>query len=159
MLVISPPSQHNASGTYNFVIVSPMADSDWPSNGLSGMSSFHHLLDSLTSMMLGHLVVQLCLVFRVLGTDTFLAYVQCFNVTAPNAASGLCGLKHAVRTNGMHIGDIIPLSHVCSPTHIILHFGKAANARLNSHISYEFSLEFWLNKYWTKQFYYCLCPS
>ena len=29
-LVISPPSQHNASGTYDFVIVSPMADSDWP---------------------------------------------------------------------------------------------------------------------------------
>ena len=30
MLIISPPSQHNASGTYDFVIVSPAADSDWP---------------------------------------------------------------------------------------------------------------------------------
>ena len=37
-LVISPPSQQNASGTYNFVIVSPRADSDWPLSGLSGMS-------------------------------------------------------------------------------------------------------------------------
>ena len=37
-LVISPPSQQNASGTYDFVIVSPRADSDWPLSGLSGMS-------------------------------------------------------------------------------------------------------------------------
>ena len=160
MLVISPPSQHNASGTYDFVIVSPTADSDWPLNGLSGMSGLHHLLDLLTSMMLGHLVVQLRLVFRILGTDTFLAYVQRFNVTsAPDTASGLHGLKRAIRTNGMRIGDIIPLSHIRSPAHVIPHFGRAANARLNSHTSYELSSEFWLNKYWTKQFYYCLCPS
>jgi len=159
-LVISPPSQHNASGTYDFVIVSPTADSDWPLNGLSGMSGLHHLLDLLTSMMLGHLVVQLHLVFRILGTDTFLAYVQCFNVTsAPDTASGLHGLMHAIRTNGMRIGDIIPLSHIHSPAHVIPCFGRAANACLNSHTSYELSLEFWLNKYWTKQFYYCLCPS
>ena len=110
--------------------------------------------------MLGHLVVQLRLMFRILGTDTFLAYVQCFNVTsAPDTASGLHGLKRAIRTNGMRIGDIIPLSHIRSPAHVIPRFGRAANARLNSHTSYELSSEFWLNKYWTKQFYYCLCPS
>jgi len=42
-LIISPPSQHNVSGTYDFAIVSPTADSDWPLNGLSGMSGSHHL--------------------------------------------------------------------------------------------------------------------
>ena len=47
-LLASPPSQHNPSGMCDFVIVSPMADSDWPSNGLSGMSGFHRLLDSLS---------------------------------------------------------------------------------------------------------------
>ena len=109
-------------------------------------------------MILGHLVVQLRLVFRVLGTDTFLAYVQCFNVTAPDTTSGLHGLKRTVRTNGVRIGNIIPLSHVRSPAHVIPHFGKTANARLTPHTSYELSSEFWLNKYWTKQFYYCLCP-
>jgi len=31
-------------------------------------------------MILGHLIVQLRLVFCILGTDTFLAYVQRFNV-------------------------------------------------------------------------------
>ena len=109
-------------------------------------------------ILLGHLVVQLCLVFRVLGTDTFLAYVQRLNATAPDAASGLHGLKRAVRTNGMHIGDIIPLTHICSPAHVIPCFGRAANARINSQTSYELLTEFWLNKYWNKQFYYSLCP-
>ena len=42
ILIISP-SQHNASGTYDFAIVSRTADSDWPLNGLSGMSGSHHL--------------------------------------------------------------------------------------------------------------------
>jgi len=110
-------------------------------------------------MILGHLIVQLRLVFRILGTDTFLAYVQRFNVTPPDAASGLHGLKRAVRTNGTRIGDIIPLTHIRSPAHVIPRFGRAANSRLNSHTSYELSSEFWLNKYWNKQFYYCLCPS
>ena len=110
-------------------------------------------------MILDHLIVQLRLVFRILGTDTFLAYVQRFNVTPPDTASSLHGLKHAVRTNGTRIGDIIPLTHICSPAHVIPRFGRAANSRLNSHTSYELSSEFWLNKYWNKQFYYCLCPS
>ena len=110
-------------------------------------------------MILGHLIVQLRLVFRILGTDTFLAYVQCFNVTPPDATSGLHGFKRAIRTNDTRIEDIIPLTHICSPTHVIPHFGRAANSCLNSHTSYELLLEFWLNKYWNKQFYYCLCPS
>ena len=117
-LVISPPSQHDASGTYDFAIVSPTADSDWPLNGLNGMSSYYCLLDLLISMILGHFVVQLHLVFCILGTDTFLAYVQCLNATAPDAASGLHGLKHMVRTNDTCIGDIIPLAHICSPAHV-----------------------------------------
>lgn len=110
-------------------------------------------------MILGHFVVQLRLVFRILGTDIFLVYVQRLNVTAPDTASGLYGLKRAVRTNGMRIGDIIPLAHIRSPAHVIPRFGRAANARLNSKTSQELSSEFWLNKYWNKQFYYCLCPS
>ena len=46
-LVISPPSQHDASGTYDFAIVSPTADSYWPLNGLNGMSGYYCLLDLL----------------------------------------------------------------------------------------------------------------
>ena len=40
-LTISPSSQHNASRTYDFAIVSPTADSDWPLNGLNSISGHH----------------------------------------------------------------------------------------------------------------------
>ena len=66
-------------------------------------------------MILGHFVVQLHLVFCILSTNIFLVYVQCLNVTAPDTASGLYGLKRMVRTNGMRIRDIIPLAHIHSP--------------------------------------------
>lgn len=36
-LVISPPSQYNTSEMYDFAIVRPTANSDWPLNGLTGM--------------------------------------------------------------------------------------------------------------------------
>ena len=43
-LIISPPSQHNTSGTYDFAIVSPTANSNWPLNGLTGMFRVHCLI-------------------------------------------------------------------------------------------------------------------
>lgn len=105
--------------------------------------------------------MQLRLVFRVLGTDQFLAYVQRFHVTPPvghttdAAAAGLHVLKHAIR-NGERVGDVVPLSHLRSPVHLIPRFGKSANPRLTPHSSYELSTEFWLNRFWNKEIYYAL---
>jgi hypothetical protein len=101
--------------------------------------------------------MQLCLVFCILSTDTFLVYTQCFNVAPQDVAAGLHILKHAARVNSACIGDMIPLAHIRSPAHIIPRFGKTANPRLTAHTSYELSSEFWLNTYWDKQFYYNLC--
>ena len=99
----------------------------------------------------------------MLGTDQFLTYVQCFHVTSPPAghttdvaATGLHVLKHAMKNNGERIGDVLPLSHICSPVHLIPHFGKTASPCLTTHTSYKLSSEFWLNHYWNKQIYYCL---
>lgn len=64
-----------------------------------------------------------------------------------------------MRRDGSRIGDVIPLTHICSPTHLIPIFGKAANTPLNSYTSYELSTDFWLNKYWNKQFFYSLMST
>ena len=111
----------------------------------------------------GHMIVQLRLVFCLLGTDHFLTYVQRFHVTPPSAghttdaaATGLHALKHAMRNNGDRIGDVLPLSHIRLPVHLIPRFGKTANPRVTTNTSYELYSEFWLNHYWNKQIYYCL---
>ena len=65
-------------------------------------------------------------------------------------------LKCAIQNNGTRVREVIPLCYIRSPAHIIPRFGKEANPRLTVHTSYELSNEFWLNKYWNKEFYYAL---
>ncbi|KAF9233081.1 hypothetical protein BU15DRAFT_80484 [Melanogaster broomeanus] len=89
---VFPPSRERPHRLYDSTVFSPTSASDWPSQGLHG-----------------HVVAQLRLVFHMLGTDEFLAYVQRFHVINPPAghttntgAAGLHLLKHATRNNGEH---------------------------------------------------------
>ena len=53
--------------------------------------------------MVGHFVVQLRLIFHLMKTDYFVAYIQCFNVNASNVRSGATGmhlLRRAINPNG-----------------------------------------------------------
>ncbi|KAG9316146.1 hypothetical protein JVU11DRAFT_3829 [Chiua virens] len=87
----------------------------------------------------------------------FFAYMHRFNVSSgADFASGLHSLKRATRRDGSHLGDMIPLDCIHSPTHIIPQFGKEANSHLTVHNSYKLCTDFWLNKYWNKQAYYSL---
>ena len=70
--------------------------------------------------------------------------------------TGMCLLKRSVRANGDRIGEVIPLTFIRSPSHLIPNFGAEAHSRLNKLSSHELSTEFWLNKYWSKEFYYVL---
>ena len=111
--------------------------------------------------MVGHFVVQLRLIFHLMKTDYFVAYIQHFNVNASNAhlgATGMHSLRWAINLNGSRIGDAVPVSRIRSATHLILDFGKEAHPRLTQGSSYELSDNFWLNKYWMKELYYTLCP-
>lgn len=67
-------------------------------------------------------------------------------------------LKQAVRADGERIGEVIPLTFIRSPVHLIPYFSIKAHSRLNKLSSYELSTEFWLNKYWSKELYYALSP-
>ncbi|KAI6020708.1 hypothetical protein PISMIDRAFT_105510 [Pisolithus microcarpus 441] len=111
----------------------------------------------------GHLVVQLHMRFCPICSDLLAVYVQSFNTVPqhgnmnnPNAGTGMHLVQCAVRSNGSRIGDVIPVTQICSPAHLIPHFGKEAHPRLTSKSCYELSSDFWLNKYWSKEFYYAL---
>ena len=76
-----------------------------------------------------------------------------------NATASMHILKHVMKSNGSRAVEVIPLRHICSLAHVIPRFGKEANTRLTCHTSYELSNEFWLNKYWNKEFFYVLTLS
>jgi hypothetical protein len=129
----TPPSVTNPHGQYDLVIVSTQPKSDWPKSGL-----------------VGHVVVQLQIIFRLLHCDFFTAYAQCFNAGSASKVTGMHLLKRAVRANGDRIGEVIPMTFIRSPAHLIPHFCAEAHAQLNKLSSHELSTEFWLNKYWSK---------
>ena len=67
-------------------------------------------------------------------------------------------LRRATKSNGSQIGDVVPVSHIHSTAHLIPNFSKEAHPHLTRQSSYELTSDFWLNKYWSKEFYYALCP-
>ena len=140
-----PPSTTNPYGIYDSVIIGPSPESNWPRSGLDG-----------------HSVAQLQLIFRVLGLNTYAAYVQCFAVvpqSGPNntcTTTGMHVLKRATRANGERVGEVIPLTHIQSPAHLIPQFGREAHPRLTKSNCYKLNNDFWLNKYWSKESFYVL---
>ncbi|KAI6000083.1 hypothetical protein EDD15DRAFT_2160336, partial [Pisolithus albus] len=134
------PSTANCYGHYDSAIVSLDSQSDWPKSGLAG-----------------HSVAQLRMIFHVSRSNSFLAYVQHFNIVPqPSPVTGMHMLKHAVRRNGQRFGEVISITRIRSLAHIVPNFGRAAHPRLTRMSSYEPSDEFWLNKYFSKEFYYAL---
>lgn len=126
--------------------------------------------------ILGHCVVQLRLIFRLRDAHSalspFLAYVQRFdfisqpsssaarqsnNRTAyPESSTQLYVLKRSVRSDGSRLGDVIPLDRVRSPVQLVPRFGSEADSRLTMQTSLEYSTEYLLNKYETKELYWSL---
>ena len=113
----------------------------------------------LTSLK-GHEVVELHLIFKpVLDAQNplssmFFAYVLWFTTLPEDPYAGMHILKRAVRSTGECAGDIIPLFQICSPVHLIPHFGQKVNSQLHPWSSNELLSNFWLNKYWTKELFY-----
>lgn len=70
--------------------------------------------------------------------------------------SGMYILKRAKRHDGTILGDVVPLAHVRALVSLVPRFGKEAEKRLTKESSLEHSLEFRLNKYFNKEFFYAL---
>lgn len=111
----------------------------------------------------GHFIIQLQMIFHPLSSEHFLAYVQHFNIVPQQGAvssvhpgMGMHMLQWVVRSDGSRIGGVIPITQVQSPTHLIPNFGKEAHPCLTHENSYKVCSKFWLNKYWSKEFYFTL---
>jgi hypothetical protein len=122
--------------------------------------------------------VQLQLIFRAVpsriapsahGTDLFLTYVRRFDIVPqlnpavqasstrkPDPSTGMYVLKRSRRSNGTTMGDVVPLGQLRTLLDIVPRFGADANKQLTKETSLEFSLEFWLNKYFEKELFYAL---
>ncbi|KAG0694390.1 hypothetical protein DFH29DRAFT_1006389 [Suillus ampliporus] len=131
----SPPSNPWTLGCYDTVIIQTNSGHSWPASGLAG---------------------------KELGTpwawdDQFLTYVQCFDISCEHdPTTQLHTLKRAKRLNGTHMGDVIPVSQLRAPVHLIPRFGAIADMRLTAYNSMEHATKFWLNYFWHKNSFFAL---
>ncbi|KAJ6461670.1 hypothetical protein C8R45DRAFT_841979 [Mycena sanguinolenta] len=160
----APPDQEWKCGRADAVIVNTDSQFQWPQSGLRG----------------SHTVCQLHMIFRVVprpsyatppGTEGFLAYVQRFDIVPqqnpvtkqygsfPEPASGMYALKRARRADNSPRGDIIPLDRLRCPAELTPQFGKKADAHLKKETSLDHWDNFWLSKWFNKEFFYALSHS
>ncbi|KAJ6463763.1 hypothetical protein DFH09DRAFT_1254651 [Mycena vulgaris] len=98
-----------------------------------------------------HTVGHLRMIMRAPGINKFLAYVQRFDIEGPVPI-----VTRAWRTNGIVMGDIIPLDQLRAHVELTPQFGKQADRRLTKENSLDYSEEFWLTKYFTKELFFAL---
>lgn len=113
----------------------------------------------------GHSIAQIRLIMRPVGkrharwawTDQFVAYVQRFDISNErDPTTQLHILKRAKRSNGIRMGDIIPVSQLRASVNLIPRFCAAADKRLTPYNSMEHATEFWLNLFWDKNIFFAL---
>ncbi|KAG2149239.1 hypothetical protein DEU56DRAFT_729272, partial [Suillus clintonianus] len=141
----APPSGPWTPVHYDTVIIQTNAEQSWPTSDLSG-----------------HSVAQIRLVIWPIGkcgmpwswTDQFITYVQQFNISSErNPASQLHVLKRSKHSNGTQMGDIIPVSQLRAPVHLVPCFGTTADMCFTAYNSMEHATEFWLNYFWDKNIF------
>ncbi|KAG2105843.1 uncharacterized protein F5147DRAFT_746400 [Suillus discolor] len=144
-----PPSDVWNSGRYDSVIVNNELGCLWPAHGLRG-----------------HTIGQIRLIMRPVGRintdwswkDRLLVYVYRFDGTtsARDPAMQLHSIRRAKCSNGMLVGDIVPLTQIKAPVNLIPCFGASADSRFTSQNSMEHTSEFWVNKFWDKNTFFPL---
>ena len=103
-------------------------------------------------------------------TESFLTYVQWFDIVLQinhklsgsttrkgpysDPASLMFMMKRAQRQDHSVIGDVIPLAQLQALVELTPIFSEAADHRLSKKTSLEYSMHFWLDKYFEKELFY-----
>jgi hypothetical protein len=118
---------------------------------------------TITLLMLtnaGHFVAHLRLIFRPITTlsysESYLAYVERLDVVTLDDSTGMYILRRARRANNDRIGDVIPITQIVAPIHLIPRFGPKADPQLTMQSSINHATEFYLNKFWNKELFFAL---
>ncbi|KAG1723858.1 hypothetical protein EDB19DRAFT_1834448 [Suillus lakei] len=89
--------------------------------------------------------------------NQYLTYVQQFDISSErDPTTQLHTLKRVKRSDGTWMGDIIPVSQLRAPVHLVPHFGATADMCLMAYNSMEHTREFWLNYFWDKHSFFAL---
>ncbi|KAJ7672465.1 hypothetical protein DFH06DRAFT_1124357 [Mycena polygramma] len=145
----SPPNQEWPYGRGDPVLVNTDPHYRWPESKLQG-----------------HNVCELKLIFRAVpernfvpptGKDQFLAYVQRFNVAPePDPSTRLYKASRTIRDDKTIVGDVIPLERLRAAVDLNPIFGKTANRKLTVQNTFHYCTNFWLNPFFTKEFFWAL---
>lgn len=162
----SPPCKEWPEGRGDPAIIDSNSQKQWPYSGLDGKRAFICIL-LITHFTIGHIVGQVRLIMKVVpkpgysaypGTEGFLMYVHKFQLahSSPDPASALYHLKRARRSDGSLLGDVVPLGQLRARADLVPRFGTEANRQLTKETVLEYSSNFWLNKYFTKELFFAL---
>ncbi|KAG1854545.1 hypothetical protein F4604DRAFT_1932816 [Suillus subluteus] len=113
-LHIEPPSNSRPYGRYDSVIVSTGDTHKWPKSGLDG-----HFVTHL------HLIF--CPITPLSYSQTYLAYVEHLDVVTLNESMGMYILRRARQANNDRIGNVILVTQIVVPVHLIPRFGRKAD--------------------------------
>ncbi|KAJ7035463.1 hypothetical protein C8F04DRAFT_955065 [Mycena alexandri] len=167
-----PPDGVWKCGRADAVLVNIDSGCEWPRSGLQGkfFNPVCRHFSSQLNIFLGHAICQLRMIFRVVprrsglpppGARGFLAYVHRFDFQQ-NDASGMYLVKRARRADNSAMGDIVPLDRLrkfverLMPVELTPRFGKAADRRLSKETSLDLGDDFWLSKWFNKEFFFAL---
>jgi hypothetical protein len=96
-------------------------------------------------------------------TTAYLMYAQRFDIIPQNGSptgrelsTGTYILKRATRADGSRLGDVVEVENIRIPAEVVARFGKKADPRLTPFNSLEWSSEFRLNKYSSKELFWIL---
>ncbi|KAJ7684950.1 hypothetical protein DFH06DRAFT_1463105 [Mycena polygramma] len=152
-LQAQPPSAGDWKyGRYDTVLLCNDLGSAWPGGGFRDGTK-------------GHTIAQIRLIMRPIWTKAqapittaYLMYAQRFDIvpqhgspTGRELSTGTFILKRATRSDGSRMGDIVEIGNIRIPAEVVARFGKKADPRMTPYNSLEFSNEYRLNKYSSKE--------